>query len=480
MGTGVIAQLVKTNESNRSSYIIKNPDISYFRFAYKKHTNFAMQSIKLTFNTKPYLNKDSNKFKCPINKNNADMVTDFYFRYELPDIYSNDKYKFRWIPNFGTLLIKRADLWINNIIIDTITGEWLIISNELTENVKDNYDKISGNLSTYTDPKMDVPIITINNNRFFNTYPSSDKNNDTPSIKGREIIIPLSFNLTKNPSLGLLLTNIIAVDGVTNNIFIELVLEDIENLYQVYSSDLNMYISPSFYNDLYPNDKISFETFTKTKEINPYIEANYVYLDNSERTLLQTTSPLDIVMDQIFISSDYSLTPGNNLLNSVVLMKCNTHIKEILWTIKRDDYYKFNTPLNYTNSIPENAENPIMSKARIMYNKSIERVDENNANYFNLMQPYKHHANIPKQGIYCYSYALFPDKYQPSGSVDCGSIETTLDVFTNNQDNSFINNKLIKFGRLSPYSYSFRLNYYVRGINILRYINGNVAYLFSS
>lgn len=480
MGLGVLAQLVKTKESNRSDYLIRNPDISYFRFAYRRHTNFSMQTIKLQFNTNPVLNNDTNKFRCPINKNNADILTDLYYRYQIPDIYSSDKYKFRWIPNFGTLFIKRADLWINNTIVDTLTGEWLVISNELTEVTKDNYNKMTGNLSSYLNPQMSIPVVTINNNRYNNTYPSGDKNTDVISIKGREIIVPLSFNFTKNSTLGLLLAKIESIDGISNNIFIELVLENIENLYQVYSSDLNMFISPSYYNELYPNDIITFDTFVKTKQLNSYIEANYVYLDTDEKTLFQGTSQIDILMDQMFLSTDYGLTPGKDLLNSTTLMNCDTHIKEIIWTIKRDDYAKYNTPMNYTNSIPENSDNPIMSKARIIFNRSIERVDENDGNFFNIIQPYKHHASIPKQGIYCYSYALFPDKYQPSGSIDCGNLETTLDIFTNNSDNSVINRKLSKFNNKPPYEYKFKMNYYIRGINIIRYINGNVRYLFKS
>ena len=87
MGIGVLAQLVKTKESSRSVYLIKNPEISYFKFAYKRHTNFSMQTFKLTFNNNPVLNKDNIKFRCPINKNGANIVTDLYYRYQLPDIH---------------------------------------------------------------------------------------------------------------------------------------------------------------------------------------------------------------------------------------------------------------------------------------------------------------------------------------------------------------------------------------------------------
>jgi len=480
MGIGVLAQLVKTKESSRSVYLIKNPEISYFKFAYKRHTNFSMQTIKLTFNTNPVLNKDNIKFRCPINKNGANIITDLYFRYQLPDIYSNDKYKFRWVPNFGSLLIKRADFWVNNRIIDTITGEWLVISSELTDKVKDNFNRLTGNLSSYSIPKMDIPVITINNNRYNSSYPNGNKDLNQPSMKGREIIVPLSFNFTKNPALGLLLTKINSIEGATNNIYIEIILEDIENLYQVYSSDLNLYVSPGFYNELNPNNTISFDTFVLNKEINAYLEVNYTYLDENELQEFQITPQIDIIIEKIITSTEYAVTPGVDLVNKITLMRANTHVKEIIWTLKRDDYYRFNNHTNYTNSIIENDNKPIMNKAKIMFNNTIERVFENDGNFFNIIQPFKHHTSVPKQGIYCYSYALFPEKYQLSGSIDCGNIETTLYIFTNNQDNSELNDKLKKLGtRVSPYNYGYRLNYYVRTTNILRYINGTIAYLFA-
>ena len=76
-----------------------------------------------------------------------------------------------------------------------------------------------------------------------------------------------------------------------------------------------------------------------------------------------------------------------------------------------------------------------MSKAMIMYNRTIERVAENDANFFNIIQPHRHHTSIPKQGIYCYSYALFPEKSQPSGCADNSTIQTSLYVYTNKEDN---------------------------------------------
>ena len=37
--------------------------------------------------------------------------------------------------------------------------------------------------------------------------------------------------------------------------------------------------------------------------------------------------------------------------------------------------------------------------------------------YFNFLQPYQHHTNIPSTGINIYSFALYPEDHQPSEHV---------------------------------------------------------------
>jgi len=209
------------------------------------------------------------------------------------------------------------------------------------------------------------------------------------------------------------------------------------------------------------------------------VEANITFLNNNELTQLSITPQIDIIVDKMVMSTESVVNPGVDLANEIALQGVNTPIKEIIWTLKRDDYYRFNNLTNYTNSVVENNDKPIMSKAMIMYNRTIERVAENDANFFNIIQPHRHHTSIPKQGIYCYSYALFPEKSQPSGCADNSTIQSSLYVYTNKEDNVELNDKLTRLGgRVQPYSYKYRLNYYVRTINILRYINGTVEYAF--
>jgi hypothetical protein len=46
--------------------------------------------------------------------------------------------------------------------------------------------------------------------------------------------------------------------------------------------------------------------------------------------------------------------------------------------------------------------------------------------YFNLVQPFQHHKNIPTMGINVYSFALKPEEHQPSGTCNFSRIDTAI------------------------------------------------------
>jgi hypothetical protein len=463
MGGG-LTQLVLKGQLDE--YINVNPDISFYKYAYKRHTNFSMESIRLNFDTAPVITNNNTIYRCKINRL-ADLLSNTYLIFTLPDIYSNDKYRFKWVEHVATQLIKKITITIGATVIDNLTGEFLLILNELSLLTKDNYNKLTGNVPDFIEPKITKPIIRINNNRFSESfYPEGSKELNIPSIKSREIIIPLPFWFTKNPSLAL---QILRLQG--EETYINLELENIENLYQVYSNDLEMYISPTYYNDLYSSSKININTFIKTTNLNAYIEANYIYLDNDERLILMGQCITRLLIEQTFISNNYSITSGDGSSTTIELMGANTHIKEIFWTLKRDDYHKYNTNLNYTNLIPENKDNPILKSAIIYLNKNINRIEDKEANYYNILQPYQHHTSIPKQGIYCYSFGIFPEKWQPTGSYNAASVTTSLCLYVNGGNNDLINEKLIKFNK-QPYNYNYEVKYYIKGYNVIEFNSG--------
>lgn len=476
----VAGLIVLVADGSMDNYITVNPHISYYLFAYKRHTKFAFETKVIDFNRTLTIKENAadNIYNCYISPTAGDLLSKLYLVFTVPAIYSSDRYRFRWINNYGTLLIRRATFYVGPTIIDTITGEYLLVMNELEVMLKDNYNNLTGNIDVMCNPQTPIPVVKVVNNNFQTIrYPEAVKNeSNNPSIPRREIIVPLTFNFTKHPSLALLLARL----QNRKDIYIKLELENIENLYKVYSPELDLYISPSYHNELYPDDKISINNFINDDDtnINAYIEGTFIYLDIYERSLLMITPIKSIIMENNFISSKVEVTPGTDLSTYITLMGTNFHNKEIIWVVRRNDYNKFNDNMNFTDSIPEDLTKPIISYANIYFNDS-RIMEDKNENFFNMIQPYQFHSCIPKKGIYCYSFALYPEKSQPTGSYNGAKVITKLKVYSKNPSNNlYINNKLTEAGMIT-YSYSYLLNYYVKYYNVLEYVGANVAYKYA-
>ena len=181
-------------------------NINYYKYSHNKHTNFSIEQITLTpegsanagFKSSTVLN-----FKI---KRYGDFLSNIFLTFKIPDIYSNNELKFRWITNIGYNYIKEARIKIGNNIIESLYGEWLNIWDELTNKDGIKYNKLIGNIEELINPYNFVPKYTVINNRLYNiTYPIStySSTNNNPSIKGRKIQVPLNFWFTKNPSLAL-------------------------------------------------------------------------------------------------------------------------------------------------------------------------------------------------------------------------------------------------------------------------------------
>ena len=178
MGGGLL-QLIAVGQIDE--YLSINPELSFYQYVYKKHTNFAMESKQLTFQKNPVLEPTTltNTYECVISRY-GDLLSELYFCFTLPDIYSSDTYKFRWIKNAASIFIKKASVFIDGTLIDQTTGEWMNIWNELTLPSSDTrYDSMFGNVSEMLDPKLPYSRVTLYNNKFtYNFYTSRSKNSN--------------------------------------------------------------------------------------------------------------------------------------------------------------------------------------------------------------------------------------------------------------------------------------------------------------
>jgi len=409
----------------QDQYLTVSPQMSYFKQVYQRPTNFGMQSIKSVFSTNPVLGPKGQTFTCQIGRY-GDLLKDIALGITLPAIYSNDTLRFRWTNNISKYMMNTYTCTIDTQQIDQRWGEWMDIWNELSLSFdkKTAFDNLSGNVQTYMNPVAPKPMVIIKNNRIaFSYYPVSTGPND-PSIPARAIYIPLDFWFCKNPSLALPL---IGLQYQVVNVIIS--FRSIEDLYQVWNASTGMYMSPTRYNDLSILNrtnapKVSIGMFTQfgggglnTVDIKASLDVNYVFLDSPERTYIAGTS-IDYLVEQVSRNDTAGVVmqTTNNLILS-------NPIKEMIWVLRRSDANLYNDWSNFTASQPADTSRPPLVQGKMIWN-GLERFEMKPFNYFNQLVPYQCHASCPREGIYCYSFALNPERLQPSGSFNATMVSS--------------------------------------------------------
>jgi hypothetical protein len=106
-------------------YLTGNPQITFFKVVYRRHTNFAVEAIEQTFNGSVGFGK---RVSCQITRN-GDLITKMYLKATLKDTEAG-----KWVDNVGYSMIKSVELQIGGTKIDKHYGTWLNIWHELSRN----------------------------------------------------------------------------------------------------------------------------------------------------------------------------------------------------------------------------------------------------------------------------------------------------------------------------------------------------------
>ena len=153
-------------------YLSGNPQITFFKVVYRRHTNFSMESIEQTFNGNPDFGK---KVTCPISRN-GDLIHRIYLQAELPSDPSSST---NWA---GHKLIKSVEVEIGGQRIDKHYADWLHIWNELTQ----------------TEGHWDGYKLMVNGSDSLTEFPSN-----RTDVTNNVLFIPLQFWFCRNPGLAL-------------------------------------------------------------------------------------------------------------------------------------------------------------------------------------------------------------------------------------------------------------------------------------
>ena len=479
----------KYNNIYSNKYIKKNNsninfDIVYmFEFTLKTEYQFSNYSILKNNEFKEKLKLFLINYHENTTLYNNQLFNELTKIKNIIDTEKTDYYRFSWLPKIGLRLIDNIEISIGGQVIDRLNSNMLNIWYELTvsHNQINTFNNIIGNI-----PKL-------------NTYNTNKK-------ESYSLYIPLPFWFSKYTG-----TSLPALALRYHDIQINLKLKELIDCCMIETIENKL------------SDNININEIIKILNVSLYID--YVYIEQEERKKFGRNS-LEYLIDQ----HQYLPVNNINSININQLLYFVNPIKEILWTCQTkvwDRYefvkiYKFQYITNLTNdkikliigdkhlikkgdnikiynskyynniykvinidetSITINSDfirndygyieiiNTIFTEntidtLSITFN-SLVRVSDRDGMYYNLIQPWKHHTNIPSPGIYLFSFAINPEDYQPSGSCNMGLLDA---------NQAFININPIFFEYMNK---NVSINFYARSINILKITEGMANLAFS-
>ena len=465
---GGLLQLVGTGAQNE--LVNGNPSMTHFRSVYRRHTNFAMEQIRLTMTASnlEFNTNTTRTLSCKVERI-ANLLHDCYLVMTLPDVWSPLKYtnsatmpagydprsnsmgyEFQWIRNLGYNLIDHVDITMNGQVIQRMTGEWMKMYSYLTHdaNKRKIIDRMVGNLPELYDPANAYDRV--------NQYPhaitptarpttSPQSLIPEPSIRGRQLIIPLHFWFCENPGLALPLTSLQNTD-----IYINVTIRALNDLYTVVDTTSS---SPTFGQRVTPvnypmqlflsppeSTGIASNLTVTTWIPDFYIEANYIYLTEVEMNQLARADQTFLVKTVKYVNREGQF--GGNTELEIPMFNLVTRI---VFMSQRSDRRLLNDWDNYTNwanpnrapwsAINTDVDTSLYSAGQqqvssVAPRESIidgvilfdgkERFNPKPLPFFSLQQMYKYATgqitDLP--GVYQYSFALDHDQYQPSGATN--------------------------------------------------------------
>ena len=423
--TGGLMQIVASGAQD--VYLTGNPQITFFKVVYRRHTNFSLESIQQFFRNDNNLNFGKSTFS--VLERKADLISGAVLQITLPalkqvqpgDNSSGNSTFVNWVDGIGNALINSLQVKIGGYTVDTQSGEWMDIYSQynVSRDKRTAYNEMLG---------------------YANSTPPG-------TIATDEIIlqIPLNFWFC-NPGLALPIE--------------ALQYHDVE-LYVTFSELANMIVSDvPIANPVDINNNIA-------KFVNCKLYIDYIYLDTEEKRRTAQTSH-EYLIEQVQILNPENIYANDTSRKIDLFLK--HPVKSLYWVISNNIYTtpgtitdNHNQPLLYAaNNSDTNKDT--FDTMKLIFNGS-DRFSERNAKYFRLLQPFQYFKCCPIKYVYTYTFSLRPFDQQPSGSCNFSRIDNVKMYIT--------------FDTVLQTASPSQLKVYAVNYNILRIMNGMSSVVFS-
>ena len=364
-------------------YLTGNPKVTFFQAVYKRHTNFAMETIEQTMNGTAGA---GGRVSVTVARN-GDLIGDMFLEATTKASLANasgSTIDTNWVAE---RIVSTAELSIGGQRIDKHYQRWWRLYSELylSEGSKLNYAKMTTN-----------PV-----------------GNST-----KQVYLPLIFFFNRNPGLALPL---IALQYHEVRIDIDLSSE-----FDLYVTGLKVW-GNYMYLDTEERRRFAQKGHEYLIEQVQHTGTDALTAGGTKQVRLSYNHP---VKELVWCVTDGASTESN-------LWNLGTSTDAAKVAIASGQVANANCVATTTSSsgVPQFITGDLggsvdyveetvgaLNTAKLVLNGQ-DRFKEQSGKYFNQVQPFAHHTGSPYAGVYSYSFALKPEEHQPTGTCNFSRID---------------------------------------------------------
>jgi hypothetical protein len=434
MPGGALMQLVAYGASD--VYLTGDPKVTFFQSAYKRHTNFAMETVQQTVSG----NAGPGGLVSVTMARSGDLIGDMFIVLQ-PNPTAVSQLTSDNVGNDMAWVAERAfssvELFIGGQSIDKHYQLWFRLYSEvfLNETKKMNYGKLAS-ITTYNQGTSIayayLPLIF-----FFNRNPGLY----LPLIALQYHEVRIDFTLSSqyanyfgtNPFA--VWANYVYLDTVEREKFAktphEYLIEQVqyinpdpvgyanENTPSVIRMQYNHPVKELIWcyqnNSIGTNPNALWNFSSSVANVNVSVDLNKIAQSTSFTPPNWTGAPVlytpPLLSSNLYVTAASNVTTGNTLS-----LQSNVLTGNVFWTEGGMPRYGASSNNVYGQEVGP------MHQAKIILNGT-DRFVPQFGKYFNQYQPYQYHTGSPYPGIYVYSFAIKPEELQPSGTCNFSRID---------------------------------------------------------
>jgi len=346
-------------------YLTGNPQITFFKVVYRRHTNFSMEHIQQTFKGTP----NNNARVVATVARNGDLIHDCFLK--INNNSSTNSY------NPGHNILDNVEVEIGGQSIDKQYGHFMEAHAELTEQ---NYGGFCTTARILTVGATNVADIS----PFQYTAGAGGVRVNTTTAN---LYVPLRFWFCRHVGLSLPLIAL-----------------------QYHEVNVNVTFSGAYSNI--------------SSDIEPQLWVNYIYLDTDERRRFAQVSH-EYLIEQVQTQEFSWRAPSGN---QTFKLNFNHPVKELIWAATKGPLQTSGwgvTADTNAGSFDNFATADTTMKLRL---NGHDRFASQDVDYFTRYQPMEYHENLCRSvnmdQIGVYSFALKPEEHQPSGTCNFSRIDS--------------------------------------------------------